>query len=339
MTYNFPQSSQAYVVPSHGVGIGMPPQPVPPYDASTSVGQQVIQQTQFQPSGRATRGALVDRDVQDQRLLKVCKDLGIPYFQRDRMRVLRDYDVVMIVDNSGSMSERDGELKKNGFERKSRWEELGETVAPIVDIVGCLDEDGITIQTFNGRYDNITKASEVKSCFNKRPDYPGTPLCATFENVIREYNAKPSESKKPLYIMIATDGAPRGPGESEEKFRRLIENQSYLPLPEGTRIQIMACTQGDEVEYLSRADRNQAHLDVTDDYRSELDDIRKNKGRKVAERFSRPVWIGKIILGGVCKDFDNLDELASASNAKLVNEKFVFGSFTERFFACFGCRS
>lgn len=342
MTHLPPQ--YAYDVSAQYDGVTYPPQSQPyasaPYEAKVSaIAHPAIQNTQIQPGGRAARNNIIDRDEQDKSLRRVCNKLGIPSYLRDRMRVLRDYDVVMIIDNSGSMTHRDGELKKNGYERKSRWEELAETVVPIVDLVGCLDEDGISIYTFTDRYDNISKASQVKSCFNRRPDYPGTPLCATFERVIRDYNAQVSESKKPLYVMIATDGAPRGPGESEEKFRQLIENQyPQLPLPEGIGIQIIACTEGDEVDYLSRADRNQAHLDVTDDYRSERDDIRKNKGRKMAEKFTKPVWIGKTVLGGVCPDFDNLDELATATDVKAVNKKFVFGSFGEKFRACFGCR-
>jgi hypothetical protein len=144
------------------------------------------------------------------------------------------------------------------------------------------------------------------------------------------YNANYSENQKPLYVMIATDGAPTGQGETEGRFQEMISNERQLP--EGIKISILACTNNDdEVGYLNAADNKKAHLDVTDDYRSEREEVQR-KAPNLASNFTRPYWQGKIILGPIYPDFDNLDELATATDAKMVNKKFVFGGC----FSCFG---
>ena len=288
-----------------------------------AVAQPAIHNTQIQARRPDRNFSQINRDEAEAKLRAVCKELQIPSNLRDKMRALSEYDVVMIIDNSASMRSRDGEIKKNGYEKKSRWEELEETVTPIVRIMGCLDEDGITIHSFDRKANHVTNADQVKGFFNTQPSFRCTPLCQTFETVINEYRADYTEEQKPLYVMIATDGAPTGQGESEARFQELISNERNLP--EGIKISIMACTNNeDEVGYLNHADNNKTFLDVSDDYRSELAEVQR-KAPDLANKFTKPFWQGKIILGPIYPDFDNLDELATADNAKAVNKKFVFG--------------
>ena len=301
---------------------GVPPTYIPGPNVAT-VAQPVIHNTQIEGAHPAKNSSTINRDEAERKLRAVCQSLGIPSNLRDKMRALSEYDVVLLVENSASMRTRDGEVKSNGYEKKSRWEELEETVKPLVQIMGCLDEDGITIQSFDRRLNSVSNADQVKGFFHNLPSFRYTPLCETFQSIIEEYKSNYSEAQKPLYIMIATDGAPTGQGESASRFSSLLENERYLP--EGTKISILACTNNDdEVGYLNVADNKKTYLDVTDDYRAELQEIRR-KAPDLAKKFTKPFWRGKMILGPIYPDFDNLDELATAENPKSVNKKFVFG--------------
>ena len=69
---------------------------------------------------------------------------------------------------------------------------------------------------------------------------------------------------------------------------------------------IIACTDDDSaMQYLDKLDRQDKALDVTDDYNSELAQIRKARGSNF--QFTFGDYVAKMLLGGVDPSYDNMD--------------------------------
>ena len=77
--------------------------------------------------------------------------------------------------------------------------------------------------------------------------------------------------------------------------------------PKNIYVSILACTDDDNsIDYLNKIDRIIPGIDVTDDYRSELKEIKKYKGDNY--KFSFGDYVVKALLGPIDPSFDNLDE-------------------------------
>lgn len=114
---------------------------------------------------------------------------------------LSEYDFVVLVDASGSMSERD---MPGG---KSRWEYMQETVTALASDIEQFDQDGLGLVTFGGS--NITsndgvKASAVKDVFASRRAMGSTPLHLALEAGLK----LAGKSDKKDFILVFTDGVP-----------------------------------------------------------------------------------------------------------------------------------
>ena len=85
---------------------------------------------------------------------------------------------------------------------------------------------------------------------------------------------------KPLLLIIATDGLPSdGRGYATEKaladFKELLENKNHSQ----AFISFLACTNNEaEIGYLNKMDRSIPGIDVIDDYRSEMEEVREKQG-------------------------------------------------------------
>lgn len=122
-----------------------------------------------------------------------------------------EMDFVLVVDASGSMSEKD---MPDG---KSRWVSVQETVVAIANEIEEIDEDGLGIVIFGG--DNITAkdgvtAKNVKEIFAERRPSGTTPLAEALTEAIK----LAGKSDKKDMIIVFTDGAPN----DKEKAAKVI---------------------------------------------------------------------------------------------------------------------
>jgi hypothetical protein len=228
------------------------------------------------------------------KLAEFCERKDIPKDTMEDLKLLVNWNIVFICDDSGSME------NKNEHGHKTRWEELKETVMVEIELATCLDSDGADIYFLNRpAQKNITEVAQVVNAFGPPPKGK-TPMGATIEAVIRDkYGAG-----KPLLIVIATDGIPsdlderaffdliktrgvRDPGEQEVRQDRI-------------RFGFLACTDDDAVmKSLRKLDRKINGVDVLDDYRSE-----KKKADHPKE-FNRAKYIAKGLLGPILQKWDN----------------------------------
>jgi hypothetical protein len=158
------------------------------------------------------------------------RELGCHDVFLDDLYSLVGWDIVMICDDSGSMSQR--------TDHGTRWSELKDNLNRLLKLCMVLDSDGIDIYFLNrpGKT-NITKASSVERLFQSPPS-GGTGLTEALEKVLR------TKGEAPMIIVIATDGAPN----SIDSFTRALKRK-----PADVYVSFLACTDNaSDVAYLNQ---------------------------------------------------------------------------------------
>ena len=234
-----------------------------------------------------------------------------------KLRQLEDYDIIVIADDSGSMNTRVqpggggggagggvGTGAASAFApSKTRWNELCEFCSIVSEIGSVMDKDGIDIYFLN-RPPALHVRSPVDPHFQSAfLAYPtgSTPLVACLQNIIQT-RCRTADAGRRILIVIATDGAPDGGEMGVSEFIKTIRYR-----PDNTNITILACTDDSStVEYLNKIDKIVPGVDVVDDYRSEMAEIRRAQGEKFL--FSYGDYVVKVLLGSIDPVMDKLDE-------------------------------
>lgn len=131
---------------------------------------------------------------------------------------LSEYDFIVCVDASGSMSETD---MPGG---KSRWEYMQETALSFVRDVEKFDSDGIDVVTFGGSniesHQGVT-ADKVKGVFASRSPRGSTPLAQALTAAF----AAAGKSSKKDFILVFTDGVPDDGAAAAEVIKKQANSQ------------------------------------------------------------------------------------------------------------------
>src|SRR5262249_22189945 len=119
-------------------------------------------------------------------------------------KLLANYNIVLIVDRSMSMRERDC---PDGL---SRWEWLGVQAANLATSVSPYVPNGLTIVPFATEYDVFenAKAQDIDDIFNGVGQQFGTRLFEPLADRIDNYFTHKTAHEKPLLIVVLTDGVP-----------------------------------------------------------------------------------------------------------------------------------
>ncbi|QRV87272.1 von willebrand factor type A domain protein [Ceratobasidium sp. AG-Ba] len=133
------------------------------------------------------------------------------YEHEDPLQVLRGYDTVFLIDDSGSMS-------------GARWKEAGRALANVAEKASMYDPNGIDIHFLNS-YESardVTTQSEVLDLFNAVRPYGPTPTGDRLDQLLGEYITELEDAKnkglkkipKPVNFIVITDGVPTDDPES-----------------------------------------------------------------------------------------------------------------------------
>lgn len=109
----------------------------------------------------------------------------------------RDY--IVIIDKSGSMTERDCPGSK------TRWEYCQESVQALVEKVSTLDPDGVDMFFFNSKFtsfDNVN-GQKVKEAFAANSPQGSTMFAPVLEAAFAKHFSK---ATRPTTILVVTDG-------------------------------------------------------------------------------------------------------------------------------------
>lgn len=154
---------------------------------------------------------------------------------RSEFSLLREFDTVFLLDDTGSMVETDGD------EGRSRWEELIDSLRYTVEIVCRYDKDGVEVHFLNQDEkdeDGITEGQRVLDLLTKEvgPDeqgggtYISNPLWAVlapyidrfedWKNRLLDRSMPRVKRPKMLNLIVITDGA----AEDKEGVEDVIVN-------------------------------------------------------------------------------------------------------------------
>ncbi len=226
-------------------------------------------------------------------------ELDISLVTVSELRVLESYTIVIAIDDSASMKEKVA-VKRKGEKHKTRWDELKETIEPVIRLGYSLDKDGVDVYFLNrGSVMNVTSYEKIKAKFDQKPK-GGTPSITTLKRII----AEKAEAERKLLIVFATDGEPTDgspPEKSSAQFAELLKKVTGKDI----RVSILVCSDDRQtVSFLDKLDGESDSIDVVDDYETERSQI-IGRGTKF---FSRGDYIAKILIGAVNPKWDKLDE-------------------------------
>jgi uncharacterized protein with von Willebrand factor type A (vWA) domain len=118
---------------------------------------------------------------------------------------LSDRDYTLIIDRSGSMSQKD---QPGG---RSRWATARESTQALASKCDALDADGLTLYVFGGRfrrYDGVG-AERVAQVFEENEPCGGTDLAGVLQHAFESYFARKAKgTARPETILVVTDGEP-----------------------------------------------------------------------------------------------------------------------------------
>ncbi|KAL0950079.1 hypothetical protein HGRIS_010083 [Hohenbuehelia grisea] len=193
------------------------------------------------------------------------------------LELLRKYDTVILLDDSGSM---------NG----TKWEEACKALSGLADIAGQYDTDGIELHFLNNEYagaSNLRNGFQVNELFAQVRPSGMTPIGDRLECLMREYLRKAEKAEKegklefikPINYLVITDGRPSDDPESVIMAVAQRLDDGHFPL---TQLGIQFVQIGQD----STARK----------YLTELDDdlTRKHKVRDIVDTTPCTVTNGKI---------------------------------------------
>lgn len=132
--------------------------------------------------------------------------------------VLTEYDFIVVVDASGSMSEED--MPGN----KSRWDHMQETVGALAREISKTDTDGLGLVIFGGSniqsFDGVP-ASKLGEIFGQRSPRGSTPLAEALTSAL----SLAGKSDKKDFILVITDGVPDDRAAAAEVIRKASHQQ------------------------------------------------------------------------------------------------------------------
>ena len=249
----------------------------------------------IQPTAPPKYDSLSNTPNRGYMLNKISNEFEISNLYIEKMSALNDYDIVFVIDDSGSMKTP----ISNGT-HSNRWEELKYITNIAIRLGVIFDDDGIDIRFLNRNgVNNVTSFEQIKSLFINEP-YGRTPLT----KVVREIFTQYQHNEKPILLVIATDGIPTNQsGYSDiHNFNTLITNKNHK-----FYISFLACSdQDDDIEYLNILDKKVPNVDTLDDYLSELKEVQNAQGLNY--KYSLGDHVARLLLGPICPELDSLDE-------------------------------
>ncbi|KAK6497475.1 hypothetical protein TWF481_011883 [Arthrobotrys musiformis] len=136
----------------------------------------------------------------------------------DPYTFLRDFDTVVVVDDSGSMS-------------GGRWNQTAAALSAVVPIITFYDSDGIDVYFLNApdrpHNHNIRTPAQVMEIFSTVKPQGSTPTGRALKRILEPYMEKYERNPnrvKPLNIIVITDGVPTDDVESHiVKYARKLD--------------------------------------------------------------------------------------------------------------------
>jgi len=219
------------------------------------------------------------------------------------------FDVSLLCDDSASMS-----FAENG----SRIDDLRLVLSKVALAAGLFDDDGIEIRWLNSKKEGngIKTEAAANELLGRIKFNRATPLGSSLRSKILEplvyKKVKKHALKKPLLIVIITDGEPTGePRDTIVKAimeaKQILGKTPYTP--DAVSFQLAQVGNDQEarafLEYIDTEPRIGSLVDCTSNYEIECDNMAK---ARPPVDLTPTLWLAKLLLGPIHSGWDAADE-------------------------------
>ena len=210
------------------------------------------------------------------------------------------YNTVLIIDDSGSMADI---ADKDTLSMSTRWDEALKSTKIIIEAHQCF---GLVCHVFflnRGFMLNVATFEQLAPLLAAPPG-GGTDIVRVLKAVEQQYVN--IDMGKTLVIHLLTDGHPTNASGVEDtpNLINALMNRQYK---NKTLFSIILCTDDEEVEKVYRRIEQvrDINVDVTEDYRGELRDVLRQRGRYY--KFTYGDYIVKTLVGAYDKSVHQID--------------------------------
>lgn len=245
------------------------------------------------------------------RVAEICSKWRIPAeIGRDLSR-LGLYDVILYIDDSGSMA-----FEENG----ERIDDLKLILSRVAFAATRFDQDGISVRFMNtklpdGVGDNLTTEDQINRMMSQVKFSGLTPMGRELRKkvvddiVLRQ--ARQGGLKKPVLVITVTDGQPAGddsPNAVFETVRYAVsEVQRATGSPNGIAFQFAQVGNDTKArEFLGKLDTDAtvgSMVDCTSNFEQEQQEM-----MNIGQDLTPDLWMVKLLLGSIDPSYDSKDE-------------------------------
>jgi hypothetical protein len=291
-----------------------PPQPAGPaqiagYKQSL---QATIQERQLQSFYPPNSPAL-DQIAQKagQQVPGLCQRWKIPLEIGNDLVKLGLYDIVIYIDDSGSMQFEEG---------GERIKDLRVILERVAGVATIFDEDGISLRFMNANYppnmlENIRSEQQIDQLMRQVQFKGLTPMGTELRNKVIDGIIVPKvrsgQYRKPTLVVIITDGQPAGEAQNTifDAIKYASHEVSSRHGPGGIAFQVAQV--GNDLkarEFLGKLDEDPVVgrlVDCTSNFENESEEMARQ-----GVTLTPDLWIVKLLLGAIDSSYDRKDEKA-----------------------------
>ncbi|MCJ1314336.1 hypothetical protein MMC25_008017 [Agyrium rufum] len=329
-----PQGQQGYPPQQQG---GYPPQ-------GQQYGQQPAQQQYGAPQGNPAQAGLykqlLQATIQEKHLQNIinpndprldqwaqkattqvdqlCQKWKVPREVGQDIVKLALYDIVLYVDNSGSM-----QFEENG----DRITDLKLILSRVAYAAALFDDDGIQVRFMNWNaggaetrmLDGIRGEQQVDDLVSRVPFKGLTPIGTELRNKVIDpiiiARAHSGQLKKPVLVITVTDGQPAGEPQNSlaDHIRYCSSELQRLPCGRGAAAFQFAQVGNDQAAraFLGKLDQEPGIgdvIDCTSNFENEQEEMMKSVP---PVDLTPDLWLIKLMLGAIDSSYDTQDEQSS----------------------------
>ncbi|KAJ5105311.1 hypothetical protein NUU61_002658 [Penicillium alfredii] len=243
------------------------------------------------------------------RLNKLTHEWSVPMEVATDVMKLSLFDVILYVDDSGSI-----EFEEKGL----RKDQLRQILGIVATAASTFDQDGISVRFMNSMElgDGIRNAEDVDRLVSRVRFSGLTPLGTSLRNKVLDPMvlgpARANRLDKPVLVITITDGQPAGEphGAVGDSIRFAVEEVSRTRYGRGA-VSFQFTQVGSDTrarDFLSALDEDPhiGHLiDCTSNFEVEQDEMSR---ANPPVHLTRELWCAKLMLGAIDASYDTKDE-------------------------------
>merc|ERR1711981_1082055 len=243
----------------------------------------------------------------------LCQRWRIPMEIGNDLVKLGLYDIVIYIDDSGSMQFEEG---------GERIKDLRLILERVASVATIFDDDGISLRFMNANYppqmtENIRSEQQIDQLMRSVQFKGLTPMGTELRNKVIDGIIVPKvrggQYRKPTLVIMITDGQPAGEAQNAvfDAIKYASHEVSQRHGPGGIAFQVAQVGNDQKArEFLGKLDEDPVVgrlVDCTSNYENESEEMQRQGVTLTPE-----LWLVKLLLGAIDSTYDRKDEKAGS---------------------------